>query len=152
MAAEKSAESHQTANGSGHDRYERIGRALSELLENPLVSGAIGRALGAREKAAVAQELWMAALNLPSAADLERLTRRVRAVSQRLEGVEDGVARLGQTVVAASRIEQRLAGIEERLERIEGSLAKIAEQVGAGPQRGGRSRQGVRRSATAGQG
>jgi|SRR5579875_246231 len=130
MAAEKEAQGSQTANGSGHDRHERIGRALSELLENPLVSGAIGRALGAREKAAVAQELWMAALNLPSAADLERLTRRVRSVSQRLEGVEDGVARLGQTVVAASRIEHRLAAIEERLAGIEASLAGIAERLG----------------------
>ena len=31
----------------------------------------------------------MGALNLPSASDIERLTRRLRGVSQRLEGIED---------------------------------------------------------------
>jgi len=131
MAPKQSEPHSQAANGSSHDRHERLGKALSELLENPLVSGAIGRALGAREKAAVAQELWMAALNLPSAADLERLTRRVRSVSQRLEGVEDGVGRLGQAVVGAGRLEQRLAGIEERLEGVEQALARVADQLEA---------------------
>ena len=38
----------------------------------------------------------MGALNIPSAADIERLTRRVRSVSQRLEGIEDGVDRLDE--------------------------------------------------------
>ena len=31
----------------------------------------------------------MGALNIPSAADVERLTRRLRSVAQRLEGIED---------------------------------------------------------------
>src|ERR1700730_3817155 len=35
---------------------ERLGRALSDLLENPLLTGAIGRAFDAREKASQAQE------------------------------------------------------------------------------------------------
>ena len=70
----------------GGNTEERLGRALSELLENPLLTGAIGRAFDAREKAAQAQEVAMGALNLPSAADIERLTRRLRSVSQRLEG------------------------------------------------------------------
>ena len=42
----------------------------------------------------------MGALNLPSAGDLERLTRRVRSVSQRLEGVEDGVDRIDERLGA----------------------------------------------------
>ena len=41
-----------------------------------------------------AQEVALGALNIPSAADIERLTRRLRSVSQRLEGIEDGVDRL----------------------------------------------------------
>src|ERR1700709_2657390 len=73
---------------------ERLGKALSDLLENPLITGAIGRAFDAREKASQAQEVAMGALNIPSAADIERLTRRLRAVSQRLEGIEDGVDRV----------------------------------------------------------
>ena len=73
---------------------ERLGKALSDVLENPLLSGAIGRAFDAREKAAQAQEVAMGALNIPSAADIERLTRRLRSGSHRLEGIEDGLQRL----------------------------------------------------------
>src|ERR1700694_4555225 len=69
---------------------ERLGKALGELLESPLLTGAIGKAFDAREKAAQAQEVALGALNLPSAADIERLTRRLRSVSHRLEGIEDG--------------------------------------------------------------
>src|SRR3954466_8465697 len=81
---------------------DALGRLAQDLLENPLVNGAIARAFGAREKAAQAQEVAMGALNLPSAADIERLTRRVRSVSQRLEGIEDGVDRLDQRLAALS--------------------------------------------------
>jgi hypothetical protein len=101
-----------------------LGRALSELLENPLVTGALGRAWGAREKAAQAQELAMGALNLPSAADIERLTRRLRSVSQRLEGVEDGLQGLGRSFGHGSGIEARLEGIEVR-------LAAVGDELGA---------------------
>lgn len=50
-----------------------IGRIAQDLLENPMVSGASTKALGAREKAVEAQEAALAALNLPTAADIERL-------------------------------------------------------------------------------
>ena len=93
---------------------ERFGRALSDLLENPLLTGAIGRALEAREKAAQAQEVAMGALNIPSAADIERLTRRVRSVSQRLEGIEDGVHRLDRALLPGA-VEARLSAIEDQL-------------------------------------
>jgi CRP-like cAMP-binding protein len=85
--------------GTLRDRITRqsedaLGKLAQDLLENPLVTGAISRAFDARERAVSAQETAMSALNLPSAADLERLTRRLRSVSQRLEGIEDGVDRL----------------------------------------------------------
>ena len=76
---------------SGEDA---LGRLAQDLLENPLINGAIARAFEAREKAAQAQEVAFGALNIPSASDIERLTRRLRSVSQRLEGIEDGVDRL----------------------------------------------------------
>jgi hypothetical protein len=110
---------------SGEDA---IGRLASELLENPLVTGAIGRIFDAREKATQAQAVAFGALNLPSAADLERLTRRVRSVSQRLESIEDGVdkldRRLGSMSAPASEesvrqaetaLTKRVAGIEEAI-------------------------------------
>ena len=71
----------------------------------------------------------MGALNLPSASDIERLTRRLRAVSQRLEGIEDGLDRVEQRIDglgADTALDRRLAAIEERLERIEAALADNA--------------------------
>ena len=103
---------------------DAIGRLAQELLENPLVSSAIGRVIEARERATQAQEVAMGALNLPSAADLERLTRRVRSVAQRLEGIEDSVDRLDERFNKNSQIslDERLAAIDERLAAIELSL------------------------------
>jgi predicted nucleic acid-binding Zn-ribbon protein len=101
---------------------EAIGRLAQELLDNPVVSGALSAAFETRERAMRAQELAMGALNLPSASDLERLTRRLRSISQRLEGIEDGLDRLEQRIEglgAASTIEQRLAAIEEKLDGLQ---------------------------------
>src|ERR671937_2593921 len=89
---------------------EALGKLAQDLLENPLINGAIARAFDAREKAAQAQEVAMGALNLPSASDLERLTRRVRSLSQRLEGIEDGVDRLDERLGSLPG-----AGLDERL-------------------------------------
>ena len=104
---------------------DALGRLAQDLLENPLVNGAIARAFEAREKAAAAQEVAFGALNIPSAADIERLTRRVRSVSQRLEGIEDGVDRLDQRLAAVSAT----AGLDERLAAIERALEAIAADV-----------------------
>ena len=81
---------------------DALGKLAQDLLENPLVNSAISRAFDARERAVQVQEAAMGALNIPSAADIERLTRRLRSVSQRLEGIEDGVDRLDQRLEALS--------------------------------------------------
>jgi chromosome segregation ATPase len=94
---------------------DALGRLAQDLLENPLINGAIARAFEAREKAAAAQEVAFGALNIPSAADIERLTRRVRSVSQRLEGIEDGV----------DRLDERLAGLQDALEAITTELVEL---------------------------
>jgi hypothetical protein len=109
---------------------DALGRFAQELLENPVVSGAIQRAFEAREKAVQAQAVAMGALNLPSAADLERLTRRIRSVGQRLEGIEDGLDRMDEKVAglgSSSAIEQRLLAMEDNLERIRRSLEQKAK-------------------------
>jgi chromosome segregation ATPase len=107
---------------------EAIGKLAQELLDNPLVSGALSAAFETREKAMRAQEAALGALNLPSASDLERLTRRLRSVSQRLEALEDGIDRVEQRVqgLAAGSLEERLATIEAALERIEAALSQPA--------------------------
>jgi hypothetical protein len=108
---------------------EAIGKLAQEVLENPVVSAALSRAFETRERAMRAQEVAMGALNLPSASDLERLTRRVRSVSQRLEGIEDGFDRLDdrlQRPAASSSLEDRLTSIERTLERLEAAQAGVA--------------------------
>jgi predicted nucleic acid-binding Zn-ribbon protein len=114
---------------------EAIGKLAQELLDNPVVSGALSAAFETRERAMRAQEAAMGALNLPSASDLERLTRRLRGVSQRLEGIEDGLDRLEQRIQglgSSSAIEERLAEIEQRLGRIESALAGSAATSSSG--------------------
>jgi hypothetical protein len=104
---------------------EQVGKLAQGLMDNPLISSMLSAGFGARERAVRAQEVAMGALNVPSATDLERLTRRLRGVSQRLEGIEDGLDRVEQRIDAlggASAIEKRLAAIEASLERLEAAL------------------------------
>jgi len=103
---------------------EAIGKLAQELLENPVVSGALSAAFETRERAMRAQEVAMGALNLPSASDLERLTRRVRNVSQRLEGIEDGLDRLESGINRSGPIK----ALEERLAKIEAALGRLEAQ------------------------
>jgi hypothetical protein len=110
---------------------DALGKLAQDLLENPLINGAIARAFEAREKAVQAQEVAMGALNIPSAADVERLTRRLRSVSQRLEGIEDGVDRLDQRVgrIDVGGLETRLASIEEGVTAVARELAALREAM-----------------------
>ena len=117
---------------------EAIGKLAQELLENRVVSGALSAAFETRERAVRAQEMAMGALNLPSAADLERLTRRVRSVSQRMEGIEDGLDRLDSRLDRASATKS----LEERLSRIEASLDRLEAQNGQAAE-GDRSQPGT---------
>jgi chromosome segregation ATPase len=108
---------------------EAIGKLAQELLENPMVSGALSAAFETRERAMRAQEVAMGALNLPSASDLERLTRRLRGVSQRLEGIEDALDRLEHRIEgmgSSAGLERRLAAIEETLRQIESARGSAA--------------------------
>ena len=116
---------------SGEDA---LGKVAQELLENPLVTGAIARAFEAREKAGQAQEAAMGALNLPSAADLERLTRRVRSLAQRLEGIEDGVDRLDDKLArqAQAAASDGLQAIEARLDQLDETLRGIVASLSGG--------------------
>jgi DNA repair exonuclease SbcCD ATPase subunit len=113
---------------------EALGKVAEELISNPVVNGAIARAFEAREKAVQAQVTAMGALNLPSAADIERVTRRLRSLSQRLEGIEDAIDRLEERVQGASRSSERdrLASLEERLDEIGRDLAAVRLAVAPG--------------------
>jgi hypothetical protein len=110
---------------------EALGKVAEELVANPVVHAAIARAFDARDAAVAAQEAAMGALNIPSAADVERVTRRLRSVSQRLEGVEDALDRLEERLAgAAGEVEGgRLAAIEERLEELGRDVAAVRAAV-----------------------
>ncbi len=106
---------------------EALGKVAEELAGNPVVHAAIARAFDAREKAVAAQEAAMGALNIPSAADVERVTRRLRSVSQRMEGVEDSLDRLEERLAEVSAADPE----GERLSSIEGTLAEVARDLAA---------------------
>jgi len=110
---------------------EALGKIAEELVDNPVVNAAIARAFDAREKAVQAQAAAMGALNLPSAADIERITRRLRSLSQRLEGIEDAVDRLEERLADASATAggERLHSIENRLDEIARDLAALRKSV-----------------------
>ncbi len=110
---------------------EAIGKVTQGMLENPVVNRALSAAFETRQRATRAQEVAMGALNLPSAGDLERLTRRLRGVSQRLEAIEDGLDRLDERLDklnTASALDERLTAIEETLARVEASLVAPAAE------------------------
>jgi chromosome segregation ATPase len=113
---------------------EALGRIAEELISNPVINAAIARAFEAREKAVQAQEAAMGALNLPSAADIERVTRRLRSLSQRLEGIEDAIDRLDERVSAPAggADDDRLARIESRLDEITRDIAALATLLAPG--------------------
>jgi chromosome segregation ATPase len=82
---------------------QAIGDLAEALLENPVFTGALSAAFGAREKAIEAQQAAMGALNLPSASELERLERRLRSLSERLEMVEEQFDQISRDVGALRR-------------------------------------------------
>jgi chromosome segregation ATPase len=117
---------------------EALGKLAEELVANPVINAALAGAFEARDKAVQAQEAAMGALGIPSAADIERLTRRLRSVSQRLEGIEDAVDRLDERIASAGQRtgDTELAELADRLEARMDELARdltaIREAVAPG--------------------
>jgi CRP-like cAMP-binding protein len=115
---------------------DALGKLAQELLENPLVNSALSRAFEARERASQAQEAALGALNIPSAADVERLTRRLRSVSQRMEGIEEAVDRLDQRlagIAQAGMLDERLGAVEDQLSKLVLEISHIANTLDGGP-------------------
>jgi CRP-like cAMP-binding protein len=113
---------------------DALGKLAQELLENPLVNSAIARAFEARERASQAQEAALGAFNIPSAADVERLTRRLRSVSQRMEGIEEAVDRLDQRLAQpAGALDERLSALEAQLSTLTLEISHLASALDAAP-------------------
>jgi hypothetical protein len=82
---------------------QAIGDLAQALLENPIFKETLSAAFGAREHALDAQRAAMGALNLPSATEVERLERRLRSLSERLETVEDQLDQMGRDLGSIRR-------------------------------------------------
>ena len=86
---------------------DALGELAQALADNPLFSQALQVALDARERVNEAGAHAMRNLNVPTAADVDRLGRRLRAVSERLEGVEDKLDQLTNDLTALRRMAER---------------------------------------------
>ena len=107
---------------------EVVGRIAQDLLDSTWFNSVVTAALEARGRAAQAQELALELAGLPSSAQLERLTRRVRSVAQRLESIEDSIARLEDRVRGdAERLHAQLDAIEQRVAMLADTAATPAE-------------------------
>jgi chromosome segregation ATPase len=82
---------------------QALGDLAQALVDSPMLENALSAAFGAREKAIEAQQAAMSALNLPSAADVERLERRLRSFSQRLEEVEEQIDEVARDIAEVRR-------------------------------------------------
>ena len=110
---------------------DAIGRFADDLLENPVINSALSRAFTAREKVAQAQQTAMDALNLPSASELEKLGRRLRTISQRLEEVEDAVDKIGIRLETLAEEARSGSKLSDQLGRMEVRLEQLGRDVGA---------------------
>ena len=83
-----------------------LGELAQLLVENPWFNQALQVAFGARERASQAGAHAIRNLNLPSGTDIDRVARRMRALSERLEEVEDTLDQLSREVAELRRAQQ----------------------------------------------
>ena len=112
------------------DLLRELARLGGELVETAPAQAALTHLFAARERLVQVQEATLAALNLPTAADAERITRRVRSVAQRIDGVEESLDRIEQHVRGASRGSE-LVAITAQLEALRRRLDELAPPVAA---------------------
>ena len=80
-----------------------LGDLAQILVENPWMHQALQVAFGVRERASEAGTAVIRNLNLPTGNDLDRIARRLRSLSERLEEVEDTLDRLSREVAELRR-------------------------------------------------
>jgi hypothetical protein len=80
-----------------------LGELAQLLVDNPWMNQALQVAFGARDRASQAGASAIRNLNLPTGQDVDRLARRLRAVSERLEAVEDMLDQLAREVAELRR-------------------------------------------------
>jgi hypothetical protein len=81
----------------GEDALTDIAQLLAD---NPVLNQVLQAAFGARDIATSATGQALKNLNVASASDLDRLARRLRSISDRLEVVEDRLDGLAREIAA----------------------------------------------------
>jgi hypothetical protein len=117
----------------GERERSTVEKLAAGVVGSDTVRAATTRALQARERAVELQEFTLGALNLPSAAVIDRLTRRVRSVALRLESIEDGLDRLEDRLTdqADAKPSTELDQVLTRLEAIEKRIEQLQPDRGA---------------------
>ena len=82
---------------------EALAELVQALLENPVLKQMIDRAFGARDAATSATSQALKNVGVPSSSEVDRLERRLRGLSERLEAVEDRLDELAAEAVASRR-------------------------------------------------
>lgn len=75
-------------------RLEQLAHLLEPLVDQPVTQRLLTEASAMRDRAIRAQEATMAVLGLPTAADVERLERRIRGLNDTVADLEEDIARL----------------------------------------------------------
>lgn len=73
---------------------EQVTKALEPLVDQPLTQRLLTEASALRDRTVRAQEATLAALNLPTAADLAKLERRIKSLSDTLGDITERLDRL----------------------------------------------------------
>jgi len=80
-----------------------LGDLAQFLLDNPWLNQALQVAFDARERASQASHQAMRGVGVSSTSEVDRLGRRLRAVSERLEALEDSVDRIERLLTEMRR-------------------------------------------------
>ncbi len=117
------------------DRIQRqgedaVGWLAQEVLDNQVVKGAVQGVTDAGQKVFETREMFFGVLDLSSASEMQKLTRRLRSISQRLEDVEDGFDRLSERTAGASSadVATKISGLEDQLDALSQQLQKEADK------------------------
>jgi len=85
--------------------FEQVTKALEPLVDQPITQRLLTEASALRDRTLRAQEATLAALNLPTAADLTKLERRVKSLTDALGDLSDRLDRLETQVRRIEKVD-----------------------------------------------
>lgn len=104
---------------------ENVTKAVEPIVDQPLARRLLSEASGLRDRTIRMQEATLAAFNLPTAADLARLERRLRGVSDSLTRLDEHLDRVERQIRRTDR-----AADTETLRDLRGEIAALREELG----------------------